>query len=156
MTDNDYIGAVGTWFRSKGVKYSFRVVINDKQVHSQSGNSPFNGYSTIKLTKYIPVKKGDEVQIIFCSDAVPVQLNSRQHYQKDTSIYSVNGKNWYDLIYKNCTAILKVYTVDKSSISVNKRVCPESPLKIIVILLEIVFILVFEHEGGVDFFLQTV
>ena len=119
MTENDYLGAVGTWFNNKGVKYSFRIVVNDRTVHQQTGSSPYSGFSTIKLTKLIPVKAKDEVQIIFTSNAIPVERFSRTHYQRDRSIYSTNGKNWFDLIDKKCTAVLKLYTVDKTSIIKN-------------------------------------
>ena len=121
MTENDYLGAVGTWFKTKGVKYSFRIVVNDRTVHQQNGISPFIGYSTIKLTKLIPVKANDEVQIIFTSNAVPIERFSRSHYQKDQSIYSVTGTEWRDLVYSNWTAVLKLYTVDKTSIVKNTK-----------------------------------
>ncbi|MDO5826234.1 MAG: C1 family peptidase [Methanosphaera sp.] len=117
MTDEDYLGAVGTWFNAKGVKYSFRVVVNDKLIHQQTGTSPYIGYSTIKLTKLLPVKTNDEVQIIFQSNAIPVETSSRVHYQEETSIFSVDGNDWSDLIDRDSTAVLKLYTVDQKSIN---------------------------------------
>lgn len=119
MTDDDYIAAVGTYFNQKGVNYEIRVIVNDYFKHVQTGTSDFYGYSTIKLNKYVPVKRNDNVIIEVISNAAPIQLNSRQHYMTDVSIFSVDGKNWFDLIYRNATACLKIYTVDKSSIRVS-------------------------------------
>ena len=116
MTENDFLAAVGTWFDRKGVPYQFKVVINDKLIHQQKGYSPYNGYTTIKLTKMLPVKAKDEVQIIFRSNAVPVETDSRAHYQKDASLYSIDGKNWAYVSKHKATASLKLYTVDRTTI----------------------------------------
>lgn len=121
MTDDDYIAAIGTYFNKKGVKYEIRIIVNDYIKLVQKGASSHYGYSTIKLDKYVPVKKNDQVIVEVISNAVPVQLNSRQHYMTDVSLYAVDGKNWSDLIDRNATVCLKLYTVDKSSIKVSNN-----------------------------------
>lgn len=123
MADDDYLAAVGTYFNKKGVNYEVEVYVNNKIKHTQKGTSPYNGFTTIKLKNYIPVKANEYVQVIVKSNAAPIQMESRQYFDRDESFYSLDKKNWVDLSTKDQTVCLKLYTVDKSSIktSTNKK-----------------------------------
>lgn len=116
MVDDDLLAAVGTYFNKKGVKYQIYIYVNDQLKHSQSGSSPFNGFSTIKLNRYIPVKTGDTVTVKIKSNAAPIQLECRQYIEPKTSLYSTNNQEWYDLTEKDQTICIKLYTVNSSSI----------------------------------------
>ena len=105
------IGAVGTYFNSSGIAYSFDVYVNGEKVHTQSGVSDFAGFSTIVLNRYIPVKTGDKFKVVFKSNALPYQAYSRQHYIAGMSFVSSDGKSWSDMALQNKTVCLKVYTV---------------------------------------------
>ena len=116
MLEKDYLAAVGTYFDRKGVNYEVEIYVNTNLRHIQRGTSPYNGFNTIKLTNYIPVKENDLVEVLVKSNAAPVQTDSRQYVEEDVSLYSVDKKTWVDLGKNDQTACLKLYTVDQSSI----------------------------------------
>lgn len=113
MTDDDYIAGIGTYFIDSGVEYNFGIYVNDQLKCSQSGVSPYYGFHTIKLDKYVKVSAGDEVRIIFKSNAVPYQTDSRQHYLENNVFIGENGNDWYSMDEMNATVCLKVYTTYK-------------------------------------------
>ena len=117
MINNDYLAAVGTYFQNKNINYQVEIMVNGKVIHKQSGKSKFAGYQTIKLNKYIPIKRSDIVDVIVRSNAVPIQNNSRQYYQEETSFISLDRNSWIDTSKDKYTVCLKLYTVDKSSIT---------------------------------------
>ena len=61
--DDELISAVSTYF-SDYSNYTINIYVNANLKHSQSGSVP-SGYSTISLTKYVPVKENDTFDIIF-------------------------------------------------------------------------------------------
>ena len=105
------IGAVGTYFNESGIEYSFDVYVNGKKVHTQSGESEFAGFRTIKLNEYVPVKANDTFKVVFKNNALPYQAYSRQHYIPGMSMISADGETWSDITLENKTVCLKVYTV---------------------------------------------
>ena len=121
MIEEDYLAAVGTYFDQKGVNYEIEIYVNNKLRHTQKGTSPFNGFTTIKLKNYIPVKANEQVKVLVKSNAAPLQLESRQYAENGVSFYSIDKKNWIDLGPKDQTACLKLYTVDKSSIKTSNN-----------------------------------
>ena len=111
--DDDLIASVGTYFDKEGNDYTIEIYVNDELKLTQNGVSPYFGYRTIKLDKYIPVKKGDVFKAVITSKTAPtVNLtNVRTHYTQNISYISFDGepmKDTYDSGYIVC---LKVYTV---------------------------------------------
>ena len=117
--DDDLIAAVGTYFEKEGMDYTVEIYVNDKLKLIQTGVSPYYGYRTIKLNKYIPIRKGDVFKAVITSEAAPtVNLTYvRSHYTQNLSFISFDGepmKDSYDLGYIVC---LKVYTVANPTLS---------------------------------------
>ena len=115
--DDELISAVSTYF-SDYSNYTINIYVNANLKHSQSGSVP-SGYSTISLTKYVPVKENDTFDIIFEIKSLnqPRPLlyffnygqNSRIA-QKGVSFYSRDGKTWYDAGYENVVLPIKGFT----------------------------------------------
>ena len=121
--DDDLIAAVGTYFNLSGVNYTVEIYVNDELKLTQDGVSPYFGYHTIKLDKYIPIKKGDVFKAVITSNLVPqlLLMLTRVHYTQNISFVSFDGKTWkdtYDLGYINC---LKVYTVADDTKIINNK-----------------------------------
>ena len=110
--DDDLVAAVGTYFEGAGVNYTVEIYVNDELKLTQDGVSPYFGYHTIKLDKYIPIKAGDIFYAVINSNAMPVcNIN-------DTRVHSANGMSymfadgqWHDLYDYGKVACLKIYTV---------------------------------------------
>ena len=115
---DEAIAAVGTYFTGAGKNYEFSISVNDVNVYSQKGTSNIEGYETIKLNKYVQIKKGDIFKVTFKNTA-PVIKNSRIHPQEGKSFGSVDGKIWEDLKNYNNVALLKAYTVSDLNITQN-------------------------------------
>ncbi|MBE6496887.1 MAG: hypothetical protein E7Z81_01180 [Methanobrevibacter sp.] len=113
------IAAVGTYFKNSGDKYAFSIYVNDVPVYNHEGVSTFGGYETIKLNKFIQIKKGDNFKIAF-RNILHVVTNLRIHVEKGQSFYSTNnGTTYYELKTSNAVAILKAYTVSDLNITQN-------------------------------------
>ena len=108
--EDDLIAAVGTYFSAAGINYTVEIYINDEFALNFTGISPYSGYHTIKLDKYIPIKVGDIFGVSIESDSVPILRNSRQHFVEGTSMYLIDGE-WVNASDSNVTCCLKVYTV---------------------------------------------
>ena len=120
---DDLIAGVGTYFNRSGIDYSLDIYVNGKMLYSQSGISEFAGYRTIVLSSYVPLKKGDRFKVVFKSNALPYEANSRNHYIQGMSFVSADGSTWSDITLENRTVCLKVYTVaDDSKIINNENV----------------------------------
>ena len=78
-------------------------------MHTQNGTSPFNGFHTVKLTKGIQVKEGDNFTALMKKDSTYLLEDSRQHYQENTTYILVND-TWKDLASDKMTVSLKVFT----------------------------------------------
>ena len=117
--DDDLIAAVGTYFDREGIDYTVEIYVNDQLKLTQTGVSPYFGYRTIKLNKYIPIREGDVFKAVITSNAAPtVNLDEvRSHYTQNISFISFDGepmKDTFDLGYIVC---LKVYTVANPTFS---------------------------------------
>ena len=122
--DDDLIAGVGTYFERSSINYTVSVYVNDQLKLTQSGVSPYFGFHTIKLDKYIPVRKGDYFYAVITSDSVPIMNLSdmRTHSYEGISWINRNG-NWSDLYEEGMIAVMKIYTVaDDSKITGNKNV----------------------------------
>ena len=111
---DDLIAGIGTYFNASGADYIVEVYVNDVLKLNQSGTSPFYGFHTIKLDSYIPVKKGDFFAVNIKSTAVPILIESRQHYPEGLSVYLMNG-TWVNASDNNTVCAIKVYTVADDS-----------------------------------------
>lgn len=109
--DDDYISAIGTYFLKAGEEYSFEIIVNDELKLTQDGTAPFYGYHTIKLDTQIPVKKGDNFTVVMKTHSIPLLIYSKIKFKENISFID-EGKGWEDLSLDNCTAILRVYTMD--------------------------------------------
>ena len=109
---DDLIAAVGTYFNNAGEEYTVEIKVNGRLVYTQKGVSPYCGYHTIKLDRYIPIKKGDNFSATITADVIPILFSSnvRPNYTQGISYMFENG-SWIDLYDKGEIACLKVYTV---------------------------------------------
>ena len=115
--EDELIAAVGTYFSNEGDNYQFTIYVNGVEVHSQQGKSSFGGYETIKLNKYVQVKKGDKFTVQF-KNRLFVATSLRINIQNGQSEYSTdNGKTWVDLAKAGDVAILKAYTISDLKIT---------------------------------------
>ena len=117
---DELIAAVGTYFDNAGQNYEIGIIVNGVSVYQQKGVSSFGGYETIKLDKYVQIKKGDTFYISF-ANKVPIILNPRIHPVAGTSFAGrdENGKDIIDLITINTVAIAKAYTISDINITNN-------------------------------------
>lgn len=114
-TLNQDAAAVGTYFNDTGVDYEFKIYVNDNLKLTQNGTSPFAGFKTIKLNKNIPIKENDTFKVVFKSNNVPYQDETRQHLLSGMSYVSSDGNTWSDLSKQNQTVCLKVYTKESNT-----------------------------------------
>lgn len=108
--EDDFIAAVGTYFNKMGEDYTLKIYVNNKLKHSQSGSAPFRGYHTIKLTKYVPVKKGDTFTLVMSTHSMPLLAKSNVPFKPGVSL-ATNGTGWIDLSEIKATVTLKAYTL---------------------------------------------
>lgn len=102
-TDDEVLAAFSTYFNEE-TNYTAYVFVNDELVNVQNG-SACNGYFTIKLSKYIPLKKGDKFEIVMKvhSDDISVvplsesTASKRNYAMEGFSFFSFDGENWEDL-----------------------------------------------------------
>ena len=104
------ISAVGTYFKADE-DYTLEIYVNDELMHTQSGISPFTGFHTVKLTKEIPITKGDNFTALMKKASVMMFDMSRNHYRENMTFIDL-GDGWEDLGLENKTISLKVYTKD--------------------------------------------
>ena len=110
-TSVELISAIGTYFNDKGQKYDFEVYVNDVLKLSQNGSASFAGYNTIKLTKEIPLKSGDNFTVLMKTNYLPLINETSYHFRPDTSFVDY-GDGWQDLSLSNSSVTLKAYTKD--------------------------------------------
>ena len=118
--EDDMIAAVGTYFDGEGIEYKIGVEVNDEEVYTQTGISPYCGFHTIKLDKYVSIRKGDKFLVSITSNAVPLCTNSRFKFEEMTSLIHYPNGNWEDLSSEGLAACLKVYTLPNTVVSPNK------------------------------------
>ncbi len=115
---SEYISAVGTYFDDANVDYTVVIYINDNEVYYQKGKSAFSGYNLIQLEKYVTVNEGDNFTVEIQSNVVPLSTNARQIFKQGNSVVISNGII-SDLSKEDCTACIKVYTMNHPSITKN-------------------------------------
>jgi len=122
--EDDLIAAVGTYFNQSGMNYTIEVAVNDVVVHTQNGVSPYRGYHTIKLDKYIPIKKGDKFSIYVTSLALGISNPQRMYYDDDVSLTNCDDGVWKDLYQEyGFVACIKAYTLkDDTTITGNENI----------------------------------
>lgn len=102
-TDDEVLAAVSTYFNEK-TNYTAYVYVNGELVNVQEG-SAHNGYCTIKLSKYISLKKGDKFEIVLNvhSDRISIipvyetTSSKRDYALEGVSFFSFDGESWEDL-----------------------------------------------------------
>ncbi|MBR0369115.1 MAG: hypothetical protein IJH63_00155 [Methanobrevibacter sp.] len=103
------ITAVGSFIIQAG-DYDFTILVNGEKVYEQNGTYDYEGYATVELDEYIPVKAGDEFAVISKS-----QMQNfgtiRTHAEPHVSFVSYDGDEWEDLTEYNIAAMIKLYTV---------------------------------------------
>ena len=138
-TDDEVLAAFSTYFNEK-TNYTAYVYVNGELVNVQEG-SAHNGYCTIKLSKYIFLKKGDKFEIVLNvrSDdisIIPISESSsskRDYALEGVSFFSFDGESWEDLYnysgeyYENGNrthwynltkvACLKAFTISKAVVN---------------------------------------
>ena len=122
--EDDLIAAVGTYFNQSGMDYTVKVAVNGVVVYTQNGVSPYRGYHTIKLDKYIPIKKGDKFSIYVTSMALGFSVPKRVHYEAGVSLTNADDGSWKDLYQTyGFVACIKAYTLkDDTTITGNKDI----------------------------------
>ena len=118
--EDDVIAAVGTYFNGEGVDYAIEITVNGKLAYTQSGVSPYYGYHTIKLDKYVSIKKGDNFSVAINSNALPFSTKSRVHFENGSSLLYEDGI-WKDLTLEGKVACIKAYTLPLSDLTLKAK-----------------------------------
>ena len=108
--EDDFITAVGTYFDEYGEDYELEIYVNGILKLNQRGLAPFRGYHTIKLTDYVPVKKGDVFTLVMKTHSMPLLIKSNTPFKQGVS-FATNGTEWIDLSTIKATVSLKAYTL---------------------------------------------
>ena len=114
-TDDDWISAVGTYFNESNREYSIYIEVNGNEVYSQSGESSYAGYHTIKLDNPISIRRGDNFTVTIQSNLMPFVKDTRLHFKEGTSFITV-GNDSTDISATGMVACIKVYTVEDTRI----------------------------------------
>lgn len=120
--DDDLIAAVGTYFKNANQNYTLNIKVGDKILLTQRGKSSHEGFETIKLKEYVPIKKGETFTINMTTKSIPVST-SRQKVKHNHSLSNYDGK-WKEIAPEMenyiTVAVLKAYTIqDKSYINIS-------------------------------------
>ena len=102
-TGDDLLAAVSTYFDTK-LSYTISIYVNNALKLTQSGSSN-PGYYTINLKQFVPLKKGDEFEVVFKltgSKDVYIAICEKSSVtrvfgSKDLSYISTDGTSWKDL-----------------------------------------------------------
>ena len=116
--EDELIAAVGTYFEGEDEDYDFAISVNGITVYTQKGKTSYKGYETVKLDKYIKIRKGDIFNITFYGTA-PVIHSLRINLQSGKSFVSDGGETWKDLANEGKVALLKAYSIKDLKISDN-------------------------------------
>ena len=121
--EDDLLAAVGTYFERGGKNYTVTVYVNDEVKLVQDGITPYCGYHTIKLDKYIPIKKGDVFLVAITADSMPYidAGETRVHPVENVSLGYYNGE-WFDLYkVRDMVVCIKAYTVNDDTKIINAK-----------------------------------
>ena len=117
----DFISAVGTYFNEKDENYTLEIYVNGALKLTQSGKSPFRGFHTIKLGKYVPLKAGDNFTVVMKTHSIALLNESNQKFPVNVSFMKQGGE-WIDLSARKMTASLKVYTTPLVNMTADVKV----------------------------------
>lgn len=84
--DDDLIAAVGVYL-DPNANYTIQVYVNGALKHQQTGVSSYEGFYTVKLNTYVPIKKGDTFIVKIKAKSAVFLQNSRQHYKMTGHLY---------------------------------------------------------------------
>ena len=110
--ENDMIAAVGTYFNESGTPYGIEIYVNGELKLTQEGISEYYGYHTIKLDKYVPIRKGDNFTAKVISNKVPLCDDTRVYFEEGSSIVTFYNGDYEDISARGLAACLKVYTLE--------------------------------------------
>ena len=115
--DNDLIAAIGTYFKRANQNYTLNIKVGDKIILTQKDNSSHEGFETIKLKEYVPIKKGETFTINMTTKNIPL-TTSRQKVKHNHSLSNYDG-TWKEIASEieeyTTVAILKAYTLPDNS-----------------------------------------
>ena len=117
---DDYIAAVGTYFNNETYDYEIKIYVNNELKLTQKATSPYYGYHTINLERYVPVKKGDTFTVMMTAKYLPyLNFTSLQYSLKENSslVYNSKKNEWRDLFAtENIVLSLRAYTLSASNV----------------------------------------
>ena len=112
---DELITAVGTIFEEANKTYEITIIVNDIPLYTQKGVSSLGGYETVKLDKYVQIKKGDVFKVV-CENKVPVIMDARIQIPPNKT-YVLEDDGLLDLSSLNAVAILKAYSAPDLNIT---------------------------------------
>ena len=114
---DELISAVGTYFFDNE-NYTMDIYVNDQLVHTQSGESAFDGFNTIKLDNPIQISAGDVFEVVVTKDYFPFSKYFNTYLPEGVSFfYNKTSGEWVDLKEEDIIACIKVYTVTSSVVA---------------------------------------
>ena len=114
---DELISAVGTYFFDNE-NYTMDIYVNDQLVHTQSGESAFDGFNTIKLDNPIQISAGDVFEVVVTKDYFPFSEYFNTYLPEGVSFfYNKTSGEWVDLKEEDIIACIKVYTVTSSVVA---------------------------------------
>ena len=94
------------------------IYVNDQLVHTQSGESAFDGFNTIKLDNPIQINTGDVFEVVVTKEYFPFSGYFNTYLPEGVSFfYNKTSGEWVDLKEEDIVACIKVYTVTSSVVA---------------------------------------
>ena len=113
---NDFLAAVGTFFKTEGINYTLDIYVNNQLKLSQNGTSRHSGFSTIRLDENVQLHENDNFTVFVTGNYAPLIKNSVHKFQENTSFAYFDGK-MNDLALRKLTNCLKAYTIENPILS---------------------------------------
>ena len=114
--------------------YTVNITVNNKSVYTSSGKITGAGYHTIKLSKYVPLTRGNKFRITIKlttpGTLFPLAVETNYSGYTPRAVSSLNqsfispdGKTWYDLANRSNNRAIKFYEDMYSFTIKNASVC---------------------------------
>ena len=114
---DELISAVGTYFFNNE-NYTIDIYVNNQLIHTQSGESAFTGFNTIKLDNPIQINTGDVFEVVVTKEYFPFSGYFNTYLPEGVSFfYNKTSGEWVDLKEEDIVACIKVYTVTSSVVA---------------------------------------
>ena len=114
---DELISAVGTYFFNNE-NYTIDIYVNNQLIHTQSGESAFTGFNTIKLDNPIQINIGDVFEVVVTKEYFPFSGYFNTYLPEGVSFfYNKTSGKWVDLKEEDIIACIKVYTVTSSVVA---------------------------------------